>query len=131
MKLWEVDNDMETLYINTAVDTFEFNVSTEQDGGTVEGVIRYHPFLFDKETYPKDPNVEQGIHTLKSGIFYLMTYNSFGLKLSNLFWIFCLLVSRDDDDENESGVQHQARGKKAIFDCFWNGRLIPFTNVSE
>lgn len=81
MKLWEVDNDMETLFINAAEDTFEFNVSTEQNGGTVEGVIRYHPFLFDKETYPKDPSVEQGIHTLKPGILNKMTCNSFWIEI--------------------------------------------------
>lgn len=78
MNLREVDNDMETLYINTTADTFEFKASTEQNGGTVEGVIRYHPFLFDKETYPKDPNAVQGIQILKCWIFYLMTYNCFG-----------------------------------------------------
>ncbi|TMS09103.1 Structural maintenance of chromosomes flexible hinge domain-containing protein 1 [Larimichthys crocea] len=55
MDLRDVDNDMETLYINSAADTFEFKALTAQDGGTVEGVIRYHPFLYDRETYPKDP----------------------------------------------------------------------------
>lgn len=84
MKLREVDNDMETLFINAAADTFEFNVSTEQNGGTVEGVIRYHPFLFDKETYPvypEAPSVEQGIHTLEPGIFNEMTCNSFWIEI--------------------------------------------------
>lgn len=65
MNLREVDNDMETLYINTTADTFEFKASTEENGGTVEGVIRYHPFLFDKETYPEDPSAVQGIQILK------------------------------------------------------------------
>lgn len=90
MKLREVDNDMETLFINAAADTFEFNVSTEQNGGTVEGVIRYHPFLFYKETYPKDPSGEQGIHTLKPGIFNEMTCNSFWIEI--LEFILDLLV---------------------------------------
>lgn len=61
MNLREVDDDMQTLYINAAADTFEFKVSTGLDTGTVEGVIRYHPFLYDKETYPQDPNAVQGI----------------------------------------------------------------------
>ncbi|XP_019127178.2 structural maintenance of chromosomes flexible hinge domain-containing protein 1 isoform X1 [Larimichthys crocea] len=103
MDLRDVDNDMETLYINSAADTFEFKALTAQDGGTVEGVIRYHPFLYDRETYPKDPCAEQASPD----------------------------ADDDDDCANESGVQHQARGKKAIFDCFWNGRLIPYTTVSE
>ncbi|XP_028424672.1 structural maintenance of chromosomes flexible hinge domain-containing protein 1 isoform X1 [Perca flavescens] len=100
MNLREVENDMQTLYINTAADTFEFKAYSEQNTGTVEGIIRYHPFLYDKETYPEDPDADQ--------------------------------VSLDDDnDDNESRVLHQARGKRPIFNCFWNGRLIPYTTVSE
>uniref|UniRef100_A0A671UZU4 Structural maintenance of chromosomes flexible hinge domain containing 1 n=1 Tax=Sparus aurata TaxID=8175 RepID=A0A671UZU4_SPAAU len=75
----EVEDDMQSLYINTAADRFEF--MAEQDGGTVEGIIRYHPFLYYKETYPEDP----------------------------------------------SAVQE----RKPIFECFWNGRLIPNTKVSD
>ncbi len=54
---------MQTLYINAAFDTFEFKATTEQKCGTVEGVIRYHPFRYDRETYPKDPNAAQGIQS--------------------------------------------------------------------
>ena len=60
MNLREVENDMQTLYINATVSTFEFKVSTGQNGGLVEGILRYHPFLYDKETYPKDPFAAQG-----------------------------------------------------------------------
>ncbi|XP_076617902.1 structural maintenance of chromosomes flexible hinge domain-containing protein 1 [Chaetodon auriga] len=101
MSLREVDDDMETLFINTAVDTFEFKATTDDDG-TVEGLIRYHPFLYDKETYPKDPNAVQASQD-----------------------------EDDDDDTHEPRVQDQARGKRPIFVCFWNGRLIPYTTVSE
>lgn len=48
--------------------------------------------------------------------------------------ILCLSATHDDDDddsENESGVRYEARGKRPIFECFWNGRLIPYTTVSE
>ncbi|XP_034718465.1 structural maintenance of chromosomes flexible hinge domain-containing protein 1 isoform X1 [Etheostoma cragini] len=100
INLREVENDMQTLYINTAADTFEFKAYTKQNTGTVEGIIRYHPFLYDKETYPEDPDAAQAS------------------------------LDYDDDDE-ESGVLHQARGKRPIFNCFWNGRLIPYTTVSE
>ncbi|KAM4533863.1 structural maintenance of chromosomes flexible hinge domain-containing protein 1 [Odontesthes bonariensis] len=99
--LREVVNDMQTLYINAAVDTFEFRASVGPDGGTVEGIIRYHPFLYDRETYPKDPSAAQAS------------------------------VGDDDDCENEPAAQNQARGKRDIFECFWNGRLIPYTTVSE
>ncbi|KAK5600473.1 hypothetical protein CRENBAI_019729 [Crenichthys baileyi] len=99
MNLRKVEDDLQTLYINSAVDTFEFKVKTSE-GGTVDGVLRYHPFLYDKETYPKDLNVLQA-------------------------------PVEEDDYENESGTMNQARGKRDIFECFWNGRLIPYTTVSE
>ena len=54
VNLREIDNDMQTLYINSTADTFEFKAYVESDG-TVEGILRYHPFLDDKETYPEDP----------------------------------------------------------------------------
>uniref|UniRef100_A0A3B3UVK3 Structural maintenance of chromosomes flexible hinge domain containing 1 n=1 Tax=Poecilia latipinna TaxID=48699 RepID=A0A3B3UVK3_9TELE len=93
--LREVQDDLQTLYINSAVDTFEFKATTS-DGGSLEGILRYHPFLYDKETYPKDPTSVE-----------------------------------EDDDENQSGTMNQARRKRDIFECFWNGRLIPYTTVSE
>uniref|UniRef100_A0A8C8GS92 SMC hinge domain-containing protein n=1 Tax=Oncorhynchus tshawytscha TaxID=74940 RepID=A0A8C8GS92_ONCTS len=92
VNLREIDNDMQTLYINTSADTFEFKACTDVDG-IVEGVLRYHPFLYDRETYPEDPYA----------------------------------IPEDDD----SIVLNQARGKRPIFECFWNGRLIPYTTVSE
>uniref|UniRef100_A0A8C4HPB8 Structural maintenance of chromosomes flexible hinge domain containing 1 n=1 Tax=Dicentrarchus labrax TaxID=13489 RepID=A0A8C4HPB8_DICLA len=100
INLREVDDDMQTLYINSAKDTFEFKASTK-DSGIVEGVMRYHPFLFDRETYPTDPLAVQDAD------------------------------DDDDDYDNESGELHQARGKRPIFECFWNGRCIPYTAVSE
>lgn len=54
VNLREIEDDMQTLYINTAADSFEFKAHVEGDG-VVEGIIRYHPFLYDKETYPDDP----------------------------------------------------------------------------
>ncbi|KAM4719100.1 LOW QUALITY PROTEIN: structural maintenance of chromosomes flexible hinge domain-containing protein 1 [Anableps anableps] len=97
--LREVEDDLQTQYINSAVDTFEFKAFTS-DGGSVDGVLRYHPFLYDKETYPKELNALQA-------------------------------PVEEDDDENQSGTVNQARGKRDIFECFWNGRLIPYTTVSE
>uniref|UniRef100_A0A087YGZ8 Structural maintenance of chromosomes flexible hinge domain containing 1 n=1 Tax=Poecilia formosa TaxID=48698 RepID=A0A087YGZ8_POEFO len=97
--LREVQDDLQTLYINSAVDTFEFKATTS-DGGSLDGILRYHPFLYDKETYPKDPSAPQA-------------------------------AVDEDDDENQSGTMNQARGKRDIFECFWNGRLIPYTTISE
>uniref|UniRef100_A0A3B5AWZ6 Structural maintenance of chromosomes flexible hinge domain containing 1 n=1 Tax=Stegastes partitus TaxID=144197 RepID=A0A3B5AWZ6_9TELE len=97
--LREVEDDMQTLFINAAADTFEFRATTIPERGTVEGIVRYHPFLYDKETYPKDPTVAQ--------------------------------APDNDDDDNEAGFSDRARKEKPIFECFWNGRLIPYTKVSE
>uniref|UniRef100_A0A3Q3ASI0 Structural maintenance of chromosomes flexible hinge domain containing 1 n=1 Tax=Kryptolebias marmoratus TaxID=37003 RepID=A0A3Q3ASI0_KRYMA len=86
--LREVADDMQSLYINAAASKFEFGAFTS-NGGRVDGVVRYHPFLYDRETYPRDP------------------YAALGNDLN------------------------QARGKRDIFECYWNGRLIPYTTVSE
>uniref|UniRef100_M3ZIZ6 Structural maintenance of chromosomes flexible hinge domain containing 1 n=1 Tax=Xiphophorus maculatus TaxID=8083 RepID=M3ZIZ6_XIPMA len=91
INLRQVEDDMQTLFINAAKDTFEFRATTP-DNGIVEGVLRYHPFLYDRETYPENPYVNQGIHM-------------------------------------ESGDTGQARGRRDIFECFWNGRLIPYTTI--
>uniref|UniRef100_A0A3P9NN12 Structural maintenance of chromosomes flexible hinge domain containing 1 n=1 Tax=Poecilia reticulata TaxID=8081 RepID=A0A3P9NN12_POERE len=99
--LREVQDDLQTLYINSAVDTFEFKATTS-DGGSLDGILRYHPFLYDKETFPQD-------------------------GCASVF----LAPVEEEDDENQSGTMNRARGKRDIFECFWNGRLIPYTTVSE
>jgi len=54
INLRDVNNDMQTRYIrSSAATTFEFKATVEATG-IVEGLMRYHPFLFDHETYPKD-----------------------------------------------------------------------------
>ncbi|KAK7813936.1 hypothetical protein U0070_011043 [Myodes glareolus] len=91
VNLREIHDDMQTLYINTASDSFEFKAHVEGDG-VVEGVIRYHPFLYDRETYPDDP--------------------CFPSKL------------RDEEDDDDCFIlEKAARGKRPIFECFWNGRF--------
>ncbi|XP_023609981.1 structural maintenance of chromosomes flexible hinge domain-containing protein 1 isoform X3 [Myotis lucifugus] len=99
VNLREIQDDMQTLYINTATDSFEFKAHVEGDG-VVEGIIRYHPFLYDRETYPDDP--------------------CFPSKLKD-----------EDDDDDCYIVEKAARGKRPIFECFWNGRLIPYTSVED
>uniref|UniRef100_H9GEG6 Structural maintenance of chromosomes flexible hinge domain containing 1 n=1 Tax=Anolis carolinensis TaxID=28377 RepID=H9GEG6_ANOCA len=94
MNLREIKDDMQTLYISTAADSFEFKANVEGDG-IVEGIIRYHPFLYEKETYPEDP---------------------------------CF---PSNDEADCFAVERGARGKRPIFECFWNGRLIPYTTVEE
>ncbi|KAI1889131.1 hypothetical protein AGOR_G00175910 [Albula goreensis] len=98
VNLRDINNDMQTLYINTSVDAFEFKAHVEEEG-IVEGIIRYHPFLYDKETYPQDP--------------------------------YAIPASPVEDDEDCAIINQEGRGKKPIFECFWNGRLIPYTTVAE
>ncbi|OCT76683.1 structural maintenance of chromosomes flexible hinge domain-containing protein 1 [Xenopus laevis] len=98
VSLRELRDDMQTLYINTTADTFEFKALVEGEG-VVEGVIRYHPFLYDQETYPEDP--------------YASSRNN------------------DADDDDCFIIEKEARGKRPIFECFWNGRLIPYTTVED
>ncbi|XP_016099444.1 structural maintenance of chromosomes flexible hinge domain-containing protein 1 [Sinocyclocheilus grahami] len=97
LNLREVDNDMQTLYINSSFSTFEFKAIGARDS-FVEGLIRYHPFLYDQETYPVDPYA---------------------------------LGPSEDEDEDCLILNSEARGKRPVFECFWNGRLIPYTTVSE
>lgn len=56
--LCQVDDDLESKYIRTAADSFEFKAKSEGGKGVVEGIVRYHPFLYDKETYPIDHSTE-------------------------------------------------------------------------
>ncbi|KAL2085320.1 hypothetical protein ACEWY4_018640 [Coilia grayii] len=98
VNLRDVSTDMQTLYINSSAASFEFRVQAQGDA-TVEGLIRYHPFLYDRETYPQDP------------------YTSIG--------------PADEEDDECLVLNPEGRGKRPIFECFWNGRLIPYTTVSE
>ena len=54
INLKDISDDMQTRYIRSSTpSTFEFKATVEATG-IVEGLMRYHPFLFDHETYPKD-----------------------------------------------------------------------------
>jgi len=54
INLRDISDDMQTRYIrSSAASTFEFKATVEATG-IVEGLMRYHPFLFEHETYPKD-----------------------------------------------------------------------------
>nr|CAB3266390.1 structural maintenance of chromosomes flexible hinge domain-containing protein 1-like [Phallusia mammillata] len=93
INLHDIEDDLESKYIRTASNSFEFRATA--DGGEVEGIIRYHPFLYDRETYPLD--------------------------LSNI----------DEDEERFDSNELPARGRRPIFECYWNGRLIPYTFVDD
>ncbi|XP_071854423.1 structural maintenance of chromosomes flexible hinge domain-containing protein 1-like isoform X2 [Apostichopus japonicus] len=98
--LRDVDDDMQSKFLSTAAATFDFRARVEGDA-VVEGSLRYHPFLYNKETYPLD----------------------------NSNWY----APRDDgsDDDGFQQEDRPARGNRPIFDCYWNGRLIPYTTVDE
>ncbi|XP_063062611.1 structural maintenance of chromosomes flexible hinge domain-containing protein 1 [Engraulis encrasicolus] len=98
VNLRDITTDMQTLYINSSAASFEFRVQAQGEAA-VEGLIRYHPFLYDRETYPQDP------------------YTSTG--------------PAEEEDDECLVLNPEGRGKRPIFECFWNGRLIPYTTVSE
>ncbi|CAH1772323.1 unnamed protein product, partial [Owenia fusiformis] len=100
INLRDIDDDMQTQFIKTAASSFEFKAKVEGTG-MVEGVLRYHPFLYDKETYPSDANDPR--------------------------------VEPDPEEDHMYAMQdtRPARGKRAIFECYWNGRLIPYTLIDD
>ena len=61
INLRDIQDDMQTQYIRTSASTFEFKATVE-GMGIVEGVLRYHPFLYDRETFPSDINDPRGLH---------------------------------------------------------------------
>ena len=56
---WNNHYFFQTQFIHTMTSSFEFKATVEGTG-IVEGVLRYHPFLYDKETYPVDANIYTG-----------------------------------------------------------------------
>lgn len=53
ISLHDIQDDLQTLYARTAASTFEFRAIVD-GSSAVEGLLRYHPFLYDRETYPSD-----------------------------------------------------------------------------
>ena len=62
--LRDVEDDLQTLFVRGAANVFEFKAVVE-GSMDVEGVLRYHPFLYDRETYPYDINDPRSKLTLK------------------------------------------------------------------
>lgn len=56
------------------------------------------------------------------------------LVLFQNFLLFYLVVSDETEDDHETSLVtdiRPARGRRPIFECFWNGRLIPYTAIEE
>lgn len=53
--LRDIMDDMQSQFVQTSASSFEFKAHVEGTG-IVEGVLRYHPFLYDSETFPPDTN---------------------------------------------------------------------------
>ncbi|CAM9734177.1 unnamed protein product [Lampetra planeri] len=102
VNLREVTDDMQTQYVRTACDTFEFRARESGNlGSSIEGVIRYHPFLYDHETYPKD---------------IALTRNE---------------PLMDEEDYDVFMLNPTPQSKRPMFECYWNGRLIPYTTIQD
>lgn len=61
---------MQTQFVRNAASSFEFKALIE--GAKVEGVLRYHPFLYDRETYPMDI-YERGIYIKYDEVFLALS----------------------------------------------------------
>ncbi|KAK3699756.1 hypothetical protein QZH41_015606, partial [Actinostola sp. cb2023] len=104
-ELHTVDDDLQTQYIRTSASTFDFRAHVENTG-CIEGMLRYHPFLYDKETYPLnegDAKLAEEINT----------------------------ATADDPMDVIEKDNHGPRGYRPIFECYWNGRLIPYTSIDS
>lgn len=51
--LRDIDDDMQSKFILSSSASFEFRAKVEGDA-VVQGTLRYHPFLYNRETYPLD-----------------------------------------------------------------------------
>ena len=64
VSLTDIEDDLESLFLKSTSSLFEFNAHVE-GVRKVEGVLRYHPFLYDKETFPDLQNIDPtGILTI-------------------------------------------------------------------
>jgi len=45
----------------------------------------------------------------------------------------CVVLAEQVEDEEEfmTSDPRQARGNRPVFECYWNGRLIPYTTIDE
>lgn len=59
LSLRRIEDDMQTRYIRSMKSSFDFKVDVP-GVGEVEGVLRYHPFEYDHETYPVLLEAEDG-----------------------------------------------------------------------
>ena len=55
-----------------------------------------------------------------------------GFQLYSLSMLFYSAVDQEPEDDHGYAINDQrARGKRAIFECYWNGRLIPYTLIDR
>jgi len=100
ISLRDINDDLESLFLKSTSSLFEF-IAQVEGMGKVEGVLRYHPFLYDKETFPD-------VQALDSTV-----------------------SSNQTIAEAQPPDTRGPRGDKPIFECFWNGRLIPYTKIDS
>jgi len=109
--------DLESKFARTATaEPFLFTIEVEKYNSTnanesfkVGGIIRYHPFLYDRETNPA------GIVARKHN----------GFVPGNG------VLPSDADDEEASSVAEECGKSKEFFSIWWNGRLIPHTRLDS
>ncbi|KAL8609443.1 hypothetical protein ACOMHN_006630 [Nucella lapillus] len=143
-----IEDDMQTQFARSAASTFEFKAMV--DGlSAVEGMLRYHPFLYDRETFPSDafdpraPRPHQCSPCQVSGFKAMVDGSS---AVEGMLRYHPFLYDREtfpsdafdprvepepEDDHGYAINEQRARGKRSVFECYWNGRLIPYTLIDE
>jgi hypothetical protein len=110
--LREIDTDYETLLVRRAKSIFEFDIDRPNQS-PIEGIIRYHPYVHDRETLPRLNDFEDDLCETNSINSHRTNANEF---------------SSEDNEEFRRSQPLKSR-EKPVFECYWHGRLIPNTNI--
>lgn len=69
-------------------------------------------------------------------ILYHHNLFQFSLFIGKMFHFFCLVVGfspaepdPEDDHDYTTSDMYPARGRRPIYESYWNGRLIPYTTI--
>lgn len=95
LNLRDINDDLQSQFVKTGASVFDFKAKVE-GAGVVEGVLRYHPFLYDHETFPTDfidPRCKRATFFLHfTHHFYQKNIGFYSLHTSLLLLVHFLIV---------------------------------------
>ena len=106
----KINDDFESLLVRSAVDCFKFEIlHSIKSELIIEGIIRYHPYLYERETLPQ---LSEQLSETALGNGHRLDYSpNLSTTLHNTLYPKISYPNRK------------------LFDVFWNGRLIPEESV--